>query len=97
LPDHQKDFITTRGIEGPPLIVVEIISPTNSYTDRNQKKKRYLEFGIGEYWIIDPANKTLEIYTPASGEEVPVVYLAGKGEVQSTVVKGLSINLKDIF
>lgn len=33
-----KDILTERGIEGPTDLVVEIISPSNSYTDRNQKK-----------------------------------------------------------
>lgn len=97
LSNHLSHLVTNRGIEGAPDMVAEIISPSNSYTDRNQKKKKYLDFGVGEYWIIDPANETLEIYTPTSGEDVPVVYLTGKSEVQSTVVKGLSINLKDIF
>lgn len=30
--------------------------------DRYTKKKAYFEFGVKEYWIIDPANKSLEIY-----------------------------------
>lgn len=51
--------LTERGIEGPVDLVVEIISPSNSYTDRNQKKKKYLEFGVSEYWIVDPANETI--------------------------------------
>jgi Uma2 family endonuclease len=58
-----KKIITERGIEGPADIVVEMISPSNSYTDRNQKKSTYLNFGIKEYWIVDPANETLEIYS----------------------------------
>lgn len=89
--------ITERGIEGPVDLVIEIISPSNSYTDRNQKKKKYLEFGVREYWIVDPANETIEIYTPQQGQDVPVLFLSGNGTVKSTVVEGLDFALKELF
>lgn len=97
LADSNKDYLTERGIEGPPDIIVEIISPSNSYTDRNQKKNTYLKFGVKEYWIVDPGNKTIEIYTPAGGEDVPVCFTYKDEEVTSTIVKALRFNLKDIF
>lgn len=89
--------LTERGIEGPVDLVVEIISPSNSYTDRNQKKKKYLEFGVTEYWIVDPANQTIEIYTPAAGQDIPVLYLSGNGRVQSNAIPSLSFELKELF
>ena len=59
ISEKNKSFITERGIEGPPELIIEIISPSNSFIDRNRKKKCYLEFGVKEYWIVDPANKTV--------------------------------------
>jgi Uma2 family endonuclease len=92
-----KDILTERGIEGPTDLVVEIISPSNSYTDRNQKKDSYLKFGIKEYWIVDPGNETIEIYTPKGGADVPVFFASKEGEVTSTTIKNIRFNLKDIF
>lgn len=93
-----KEFITHRGIEGPPEIVVEIISPSNIFSDRNTKKKAYLEFGVTEYWIVDPGNQTLEIYLKdQSDPEVPTLYLATEGTITSTVLTNLQFNLKQIF
>ncbi len=92
-----KSVITNRGIEGPIEIVVEIISPSNSYTDRNQKKSSYLKFGIKEYWIVDPGNKSIEIYSPQSGGEVPIVFLSDEGLVTSPLINELKFELKDIF
>ncbi|MEK6783222.1 MAG: Uma2 family endonuclease [Bacteroidota bacterium] len=97
LPDRSKDYLTERGIEGPPDLIVEIISPSNSYTDRNQKKNSYLKFGIKEYWIIDPGNETIEIYTPEGGIDVPVFFASKDGEVTSSILKNMSFNLKEIF
>ncbi len=90
-------YLTDRGIEGPIELVVEIISPSNAYTDRNQKKRIYLEFGIKEYWIVDPANKSIEIYTPNTGEDVPLLFVAGSGTVQSSIIGNLTFELDTIF
>ena len=57
-----KDKFTNRGYEGIPSLVVEVISPTSILRDRKIKFKLYEEYGIKEYWIIDPANKVLEQY-----------------------------------
>ncbi len=95
--NKNKSVITNRGIEGPIEIVVEIISPSNSYTDRNQKKSSYLKFGINEYWIVDPGNKSIEIYSPEGGGEVPVFFLSEEGLVISPLENKLQFELKDIF
>ncbi len=97
LSEENKKFLTERGIEGPPDLIVEIISPSNSYTDRNQKKNMYLKFGVKEYWIVDPANKTVEIYTPLNGADVPVTFVAEKGEVKSTIIENLKFELTTIL
>ena len=96
ISEINKKFITERGLEGPPDLIIEIISPSNSYTDRNQRKKNYLAFGVKEYWIVDPGNKTLEIYNYASGE-TPVLYLAEEGIVASIVLPELSFSLAELF
>jgi Uma2 family endonuclease len=93
----KSSLITNRGIEGPPEIVIEIISPSNIFIDRNTKKKTYLDFGVQEYWIVDPGNKTLEIYTPQTGEDMPILYLAEEGAVKSSVLVNLEFNLEEIF
>jgi Uma2 family endonuclease len=97
IANQNKMVISERGIEGPVEIVVEIISPFNSYTDRNLKKDLYLKFKVGEYWIVDPGNKTIEIYTPAGGATVPVFFVSVEGEVKSIFYPELSIDLKQIF
>lgn len=96
--EKNKNIITDRGIEGVPDLVVEIISPSNVFSDRNTKLKAYLEFGITEYWIVDPGNNTLEIYLASQkNPEVPHFYLAGEGKVASTVLQSINFDLKEIF
>ncbi|MEX2233989.1 MAG: Uma2 family endonuclease [Cyclobacteriaceae bacterium] len=78
----KSNIITQRAIEGVPDLIVEIISPSNIFTDRNTKKKVYQKIGVKEYWIVDPANQTLEIYLDNQADpEVPHLYLVGDGKV----------------
>lgn len=94
----KRNIITNRGIEGVPDLIVEIISPSNIFADRNRKKKVYREMGVPEYWIIDPANHTLEIYTHNQHDsDTPHLFLVRKGSVTSTVLTELTFNLQEIF
>lgn len=68
------------------------------FSDRNTKKKKYSAFGVKEYWIVDPAHQTLEIYLHDQADaEVPHLYLAKEGKVTSTVITTLNFDLKVIF
>ncbi len=93
--DSHKHIVTERGIEGAPALVVEVVSPSNGFLDRNTKKRKYLELGVKEYWIVDPGNQTLEIYTDDADR--PFLYLAGEGMVSSPVLAGGTFDLRKIF
>jgi Uma2 family endonuclease len=38
----------------PPLLVVEVRSPSTALVDLNRKKAVYEKFGVPSYWIVDP-------------------------------------------
>ncbi len=46
--------ITPRGIEGPPDLVVEILSPSTASKDWSHKRWAYAAAGVPEYLIVDP-------------------------------------------
>ncbi len=52
--------ITERNIQGPPDLIVEIISPTSSILDRREKKRLYEQFGVREYIVVDPMGDTVK-------------------------------------
>jgi Uma2 family endonuclease len=53
--------ITQRRIVGPPDLVIEITSPSTASYDRREKRDAYAAAGIREYWIVDPASRTVEL------------------------------------
>jgi Uma2 family endonuclease len=56
------EIVTKRGIEGPPDLVAEIVSPGSRRRDKVVKMGRYAKYGVPEYWIIDIEARTLEQY-----------------------------------
>ena len=46
-----------------PDLVVEIISPTDAFSDVERKAELYLEDGVQIIWIVDPKRKTVKEYT----------------------------------
>ena len=38
----------------PPLLVVEVRSPSTALIDLNVKKPAYERFGVGSYWVVVP-------------------------------------------
>jgi len=96
ISNEREDIITDRGIEGVPDLIVEVISPSNAFIDRNTKRLKYLELGVTEYWIADPANQTLEVYTPENFD-VPRLYLIKQGKIRSLVSDKIDFDLAQIF
>lgn len=63
--DHS--MIQFDGIHGAPDLVVEVLSPTTAKNDRWHKKAVYEKSGVKEYWLVDPANRAVEVYLLRSG------------------------------
>ena len=58
--NNSKAQVTEKNVQGPPDLVVEILSPGTAARDRDLKRKRYERFGVQEYWplIRDPSFAT---------------------------------------
>jgi len=59
---NEHDEYLQDWVRGAPDLVVEILSPTTEARDRGVKMKAYARYGVGEYWIVDPAAKAIEAY-----------------------------------
>ncbi|MBI5498262.1 MAG: Uma2 family endonuclease [Deltaproteobacteria bacterium] len=54
--------IRDKWIEGPPDIVIEILSPSTEKVDRTTKANAYARHGVPEYWLVDAEGRRLERY-----------------------------------
>lgn len=93
----QKDIVKETRIDGPPLLVVEIISETSRRKDRLRKRQIYQEAGVQHYWLVDSYEKTFECLALRDGEYI----LAASGMDEDTVTHpdfpGLSLPLAELW
>jgi len=82
-------------IEGPPELVVEILSASTRRIDRGAKRAVYESSGVLEYWIVDPEAKTLCQHTLVEGRYTEQLWTSG--EVNSTAFPEFTVELTSIF
>ncbi len=69
--------ITERGIEGPPTLAVEVVTPSTARTDRTTKRQLFARHGVPFYWIVDPADRSLEAWILGGETMQPAGRLVG--------------------
>lgn len=62
--------ILQQRVEGAPDLLVEVLSPGTARRDRVQKLNLYLETGVREYWLVDPASRQIEFLVNEDGRWV---------------------------
>ena len=65
-----RNKIKDTYIDGAPDFIAEVLSPTTQFRDLGIKKDSYERFGVQEYWIINPADKTVAKYLLRDGKYV---------------------------
>ncbi|GHV94499.1 hypothetical protein AGMMS50293_08190 [Spirochaetia bacterium] len=85
-----------EGCRGAPDLVVEILSPSNSFFEMIRKIELYETAGVRECWIIDPEHKQMAIYCLVEGKYV-LQKFGDKDTVKSEALPGLEINLEALF
>ena len=87
--------ITPKNIQGAPDLVIEVLSPSTQANDRGPKLALYGKSGVGEYWMIDPQAKTVEIHE--FGTTRRTRSYDGDQSFSSALLPGLTIRLEDLF
>jgi Uma2 family endonuclease len=75
----------------PPLLVVEILSPSQTVTELMDKAERYFDAGVRSYWLALPTHKLIAVHNP--GVE-PKVFTTGP---ITDPASEITITIEDIF
>ncbi len=86
-----------KNIQVAPDLVIEVVSESSSEQDRVHKKRIYARHGVSQYWIVDPDNRTFEIFELAGSAYRLADSFTGNVTATSSLFPGLTMPLARIW
>jgi Uma2 family endonuclease len=93
--DFEK--LDDRGCIGAPDLIVEILSPGNTDREMGIKFDLYEENLVKEYWIIEPNDKTIFIYTLQNDKYIGLKPQTHLDKIKSPLFPDFNFDIADIF
>ena len=85
-----------KRIVGAPDLVVEVLSPSTAKYDRQEKYEAYQQYGVNEYWIVDPVHEVVEVWQLEIKRFKRMGAFANNDVFESRPL-AVIVNVKDIF
>ena len=94
---ERADIITELSIQGPPDLVIEVLSPSTASRDRGYKRTLYAQHGVREYWMAGVESATITVLL--LGEDGFEVFgTFGEGETfRSPTLEGFEVEIDMVF
>ena len=83
--------LSHRGVEGPPTLVVEILSPTTTLIDRSTKHQLNARYGVPFFWLVDPEGRSVDTFVLGPQGYSLAVRAFGSEPVSPPPFHGLSL------
>lgn len=93
--DHSK--LDDQGCKGAPELVIEILSPSTQRHDRLTKLNLYQRAGVGEYWIVNPEDRTVQVMLLKDGYLLPVEDYGREDIAKVNILEDCTIDLSKVF
>ncbi len=85
------------GCVGAPDLIVEILSPSTSRKDQKEKFELYEEFGVREYWLVSPENRSVILNVLEKNKYKTFRPVTSGEKMHSAIFPDLVIDLEDVF
>lgn len=86
-----------KRLEGPPDLIVEVLSPGTAKNDKETKFRLYEKYQVREYWIVDPVHRLVDVWARVEGKFVWQGAYGVGDNFASAVLDGQSIDVAAIF
>ena len=96
----QAGILTEKNVQGPPALVIEVLSKITRKRDAQTKRRLFERTGVREYWLVDPELDAVQVFRPTpEGRLARVAELTAEdGDVLTTpLLPGCQIDLRDLF
>lgn len=78
----------------PPDLVVEVVSPSNTFSNRFQRVENYLSSGVPVVWVVDPPLRWVHVYRRDGSTQLLRAADTLRDEAH---LPGLALNVADFF
>ena len=98
--NDQLDVLTAKNVQGPPALVVEVLSRGTRKTDEQTKRRLFARVGVREYWLIDPELdliKVLRRREESSFRRVAELTAEDGDTLTSPLLPGFAVVLTEFF
>ena len=85
------------GCKGAPDLVMEILSPSTQRHDKLTKFNLYQQAGVREYWIVDPASKSVQVFVLEDGRYAAKDFGAAGDKLNVNIFEDCVIDLSQVF
>jgi len=87
-----------KGCKGSPDMIIEILSPSTGKNDRFTKFNKYEEAGVKVYWLVEPDQKLVSVFTLQTNGRYgrPEMY-TDEDIIKVSIFSDLEIDLKPVF
>ena len=85
------------GCKGAPDLIIEILSPSTQRHDRLTKYNLYQRAGVREYWIVDPAARSIQSFVLEDGHYTAAGFGSPGDVLKVNVLEGCFIELSKVF
>ncbi len=92
-----EEKITDTNIQGPPDLIIEVLSPSTALKDKREKKAIYEKYGVREYIIIDPMEFYLERFALKEGMYGESELLGPQDVLLLHSIESIEVPLWEIF
>jgi len=95
--NERKGILTAANVQGPPDLVVEILSESTKQRDLEIKRKLYAKYGVREYWIVDPEAAMVEVLLWSESGYAPAGICGITDRLSSPLLPEFNLPLSEIF
>jgi Uma2 family endonuclease len=93
-----RSKLDDKGCKGVPDMIIEVISPSSGKMDRILKFNRYEKAGVKEYWIVEPDERIVSVFTlQDSGRYGRPDMYTESNTIKSTLFPDCEIDLDIVF
>ncbi|MDH4065921.1 MAG: Uma2 family endonuclease [Acidobacteriota bacterium] len=93
----QPGILTAKNVQGPPALVIEVLSPGTRARDEQLKRALFERTGVREYWLVDPDTNCVGVLRRGESGFAASITGAAEGWLETPLLPGFRLSIAELF